>query len=230
MADPDVPTPSIIIPTLNAADGLPACLQSLEAWPEGKDVIIVDGGSDDETIALAHKAGAKVLPTERGRGHQLRRGGAAAKSPWLLFLHADTVLSDGWKKEAQVFMNNIGNRQRAAAFRFALDDGGPQARRIERMVAWRCRRLGLPYGDQGLLIHCDLYEAIGGFRPIPVMEDVDLIRRLGRQRIHMFDTAAVTSPVRYIKDGWWARPSWNLFCLFLYMCRVPPHWIAKLYG
>ncbi len=230
MADTDVPNLSIIIPTLNAKDGLPACLQSLEAWPARKELIVVDGGSKDETVALAYKVGAKVLPTERGRGQQLQRGGKAAKGQWLLFLHADTVLQNGWEAEVQAFMDDIGNRQRVAAFRFTLDDDGPQAGRLERMVAWRCKRLGLPYGDQGLLTHRDLYEVVGGYKPIPAMEDVDLVRRLGRDRIHMFETAAVTSSARYVKSGWWARPSWNLFCLFLHICRVPPLLISRLYG
>jgi rSAM/selenodomain-associated transferase 2 len=230
MNDAVAPTLSIVIPTMNAASTLPACLEALETWPDSKEIIVVDGGSEDETLAAAHKAGTTVLPTVRGRGEQLRRGGAAVKGDWLLFVHADTVLDDGWVADVQAFINDIGNHQRAAAFRFALADETPQARRVERLVAWRCRRLGLPYGDQGLLIHSDLYTALGGYKPLPLMEDVDLVRRIGRCRVHVFDTDAVTSAVRYQRDGWWARPSRNVFCLLLYLCGLPPRWIAKVYG
>ena len=230
MADVDVPELSIIIPTLNAADCLPACLDGLRSWSGSKEIVVVDGGSEDKTVTLAHDAGAKVIPTERGRGVQLRRGGAAARGHWLLFLHADTILQPGWETEVRAFITDIGNRQRGAAFRYALDDTGPQAKRIERLVAWRCDRLRLPYGDQGLLVHSDLYATVGGYNPLPVMEDVDMVHRLGRDRIFMFETAAITSAVRYMRDGWWARPARNVFCLFLYLCGLPPRWIAALYG
>lgn len=153
-----------------------------------------------------------------------------AQHEWVLFLHADTVLDQGWASECEAFVGNPDNQQRAAAFRFALDNVSPQARRIERMVAWRCRVLGLPYGDQGLLIRRDFYIDLGGFKTLPLMEDVDLVRRIGKERLHMLGPRAVTSAVRYQRNGWWARPSRNLFCLFLYICGLPPCWIAKLYG
>lgn len=230
MTGPSYPALSVIIPTLNAADELAPCLEAVKQWPGPREVIIVDGGSGDDTVAIAHGAGATVLPTEAGRGIQLRRGGAAAKHDWLLFLHADSILQTGWADDVSAFMMDMGNRQRAAAFGFALDDASPQARRVERMVAWRCRNLGLPYGDQGLLIHRDLYDAVGGFRPLVLMEDVDIIRRLGRNNVHVFESAAKTSAIRYRTGGWWLRPSLNVFCLFLYICGVPPRWIAKFYG
>lgn len=117
----------------------------------------------------------------------------------------------------------------AATFRFALDALAPQARRIERLVAWRCRWLGLPYGDQGLLIPRALYDAIGGFRPLPLMEDVDMVRRLGRRRLRFLNTAAITSAVRYHRDGWILRPLRNLTCLGLWWLGVPANQVARLY-
>lgn len=224
------PSLSIVIPTLNAAGTLPACLRAVQSWPGQIQILIIDGGSDDETVDRAHAFDVTVLPAERGRGGQLRRGALSAIGDWLLFLHADTVLNEGWDQEALAFVEDIGNRRQAAAFHFALDDNSPQAQRVERLVAWRCRALGLPYGDQGLLMHRNLYDATGGYEPLPLMEDVDLVRRIGRRNVHIFDTAAVTSADRFRRDGWWARPSRNLFCLFLYMCGVPARWIAKLYG
>ncbi|MEQ9444854.1 MAG: TIGR04283 family arsenosugar biosynthesis glycosyltransferase [Rhodospirillaceae bacterium] len=230
MHNSETPTLSVVLPTLNAAATLETCLSALHAWSDTLQLIVVDGGSKDDTVKIAHAAGATILPAEKGRGAQLARGGVAATRQWVLFLHADTVLSDDWVGEVQTYISKPAQTAKAAAFRFALDDGSPSARRIERMVAWRCRRLGLPYGDQGLLIRKDLYDEIGGYRPLPLMEDVDLVRRIGRRDIHMFEARAVTSAERYRKNGWWARPSRNLFCLFIYMCGVPPRWIAKLYG
>jgi rSAM/selenodomain-associated transferase 2 len=230
MHNSDPPSLSVVLPTLNAAARLETCLSALRAWPGTLQLIVVDGGSDDDTVKLAHAAEATVLPTDKGRGQQLARGGAAGTGPWVLFLHADTILSDTWVEDVQQYMAEPDQNSKAAAFRFALDDGSVSARRIERLVAWRCRALGLPYGDQGLLIRKETYDEVGGYRALPLMEDVDLVRRIGRKQIHMFEARAVTSADRYRKNGWWARPSRNLFCLFLYICGVPPRWIAKLYG
>ncbi|NKB44830.1 MAG: glycosyltransferase [Alphaproteobacteria bacterium] len=230
MNDTTAPELSIVIPTLNAAAWLSACLTAVTQWPETMRLVIVDGGSDDDTVKIAHDAGATVLPSDAGRGRQLSRGGAAANGRWLLFLHADTILQDGWVNEVRAFIKDKANQQRAAAFRFELDDAALQARRVERMVAWRCRALGLPYGDQGLLIHREFYKQLGGYRSLPLMEDVDLVRRIGKKHIHILEAAAVTSAERFRRNGWWARPSRNLFCLFLYICGIPPRWIVRLYG
>ncbi|MCH8092157.1 MAG: hypothetical protein IIC57_07400 [Proteobacteria bacterium] len=114
-------------------------------------------------------------------------------------------------------------------FRFALDDGGGRARRIEWLVGWRCRFLALPYGDQGLLIGRAFYEALGGFKPIELMEDVDIIRRIGRNRLRVLDVPAITSAARYQAVGYMLRPLLNLFCLALYFSGVPPRLIARIY-
>ncbi|EKV32605.1 Glycosyl transferase, group 2 family protein [Caenispirillum salinarum AK4] len=219
----DPPRLSVIIPTLNAAATLPATLVPLAEAGAAVEVIVADGGSTDGTPDLA----PRPVSAPRGRGSQLAAGAAAARGAWLLFLHADTRLAPGWWAEVQAHMRH--RPQMAAAFRFALEDPAPQARRIERLVAWRCRRMGLPYGDQGLLIPRGLYDAVGGFRPLPLMEDVDLVRRLGRKRIALLKTAAVTSAVRYRRDGWTARPARNLTCLALWWLGVPAARVAALY-
>lgn len=224
------PTLSAIIPTLNAAAALPAAVAALTHWGGGLDVVIADGGSGDGTRDVAMALGARVVAAPRGRGPQLAAGAEAASGGWLLFLHADTRLGPAWPAAARAFMADPANRGRAAWFRFALDDPDPRARRLERAVAWRCRTLALPYGDQGLLLHRDLYRAVGGYRPLPLMEDVDIVRRLGRGRLAALDVPAVTSAARWRRDGWTLRSARNLLCLSLWFAGVPPRLIAKVYG
>jgi rSAM/selenodomain-associated transferase 2 len=194
------------------------------------ETIVADGGSTDATPALAEKLGARIIVGPRGRGRQLIAGAAAAKGDWLLFLHADTRLAPGWAATAAAFMADPGNAERAGYFRFALDDPARAARRLERIVAWRCRRLGLPYGDQGLLIARDFYRALGGYRPLVLMEDVALARRIGRRRLTGLDAQALTSAKRYRRGGYVARPARNLLCLALYFLGLPPRLIARLYA
>jgi len=224
------PTLAIVVPTLDAATTLSATLSSLAAarLAFDADLVVVDGGSHDETCEVARRSGARVMTAPRGRGIQLAAGAAVAKGDWLLFVHADTVLDRGWQEAARDFA--AAGSARAGWFRFALDDTSRAARRLERIVAWRCRILALPYGDQGLLLPRALYDAAGGYRPLPLMEDVDLIRRLGRQRLAALDTRAVTSAARYRRDGWLRRGTRNLACLALWRLGVPAGAIARLYG
>ena len=225
---------SVVIPTLDAEAGLPRCFDSLiQATVRGlvREVIVSDGGSTDGTVILADGVGAHIVSSPRGRGQQLAAGAEFARSDWLLFLHADTALESGWEAEAESFIERSSvDRPRAAAFRFALDDFGFWPRLLERLVALRCFFFGLPYGDQGLLISRRLYRKIGGYRPLALMEDVDIVRRLGRKRIVMLRTHAVTSAERFRDEGYLRRPLRNLSILFLYALRVPAQVLAKLYG
>jgi rSAM/selenodomain-associated transferase 2 len=220
---------SVIIPTLNAAQSLPATLAALRPVPVG-EIIVVDGGSTDDTAALAAAAGTRVITAPRGRGPQLAAGAAAANGEWLLFLHADCRLESVWAEAVAGFLARSEAETRAGYFDFALDDPNPAARRLERIVAWRCRVLALPYGDQGLLISRALYDAIGGFAPLPLMEDIDLVRRLGRHRLARLGVRCLTSAIRYRRGGYWRRPLRNLFCLSLYLAGTPPRHIARIYG
>src|SRR5581483_7448300 len=198
---------SVIIPTLNAERTLGPTLAALvPAVVDGlvQEAILVDGGSSDETCLIADAAGAHLITAPRGRGTQLDAGAAAARGDWLLFLHADTVLEPSWAEEAKNF--------------------------IERVVSLRCFLFALPYGDQGLLISRQLYDRLGGFRPIPLMEDVDLVRRLKRSEIAILASRAVTSGARYRREGYLARSLRNLGLMLLYYLRVPPRVLVRLYG
>lgn len=227
---------SVIVPTLNAEQDLAACLTALvPAAMDGfvKEVIISDGGSTDQTLAIADDAGARIIHCGRGRGQQLREGASDPKGDWLLFIHADTVLEEGWEHEVfrHIRLIETGDQpDRAAAFRFSLDDDGLLAAYLGAAVALRCWALRLPYGDQGLLISRKLYDEIGGFKPIALMEDVDLVRRLGRKRLKILRAKAVTSAKRYRHDGYLKRMMSNAACLGLYYLRVPPHVLARIYG
>jgi rSAM/selenodomain-associated transferase 2 len=226
---------SVIVPTLNAEAGLAQTLAALvPAAVDGlvREVIVIDGGSSDATAAIADEAGATVVERSGGRGYQLMAGARRARFPWLLFLHADTVLEPGWEREAWAFMEAVDRGKRplsAAAFRFALDDAGLRPRLLERLVALRCALLRLPYGDQGLLIPQLLYGEVGGYGSHPLMEDVDLVLRLGRRRLAMLRSRAVTSAVRYRRDGYLRRSMRNLACLLLYLLRVPTGVIRRVY-
>jgi rSAM/selenodomain-associated transferase 2 len=215
---------SVVIPTLDAGAHLGACLGALAG--EADEVVVVDGGSSDDSVAIAEGAGARVIRAARGRGTQLRAGGEAARGDWLLFLHSDTHLGPGWREAVAAHVGAGG--EAAACFRFRLDDAAWQARVVERAVALRVGLIGLPYGDQGLLVPRALYERVGGFRPLVLMEDVDLVKRLGR--IRLLDADAVTSAERWRRDGWFLRSAKNLFCLALYRNGVSPEAIARLYS
>ena len=219
---------SALIPTLNAAATLPATLAALRG--SVAEIIISDGGSTDRTREIASEHGALVIPAARGRGVQLRAAAEAATQPWLLALHADTKPGLGWQDAISTFIARPAAAAQAGYFRFTLNDPAPEARRLEAMVAWRCRWLGLPYGDQGLLIGRDFYRALGGYEAIPLMEDVALIRRIGRKRLVALPADFITSAEKWQRDGWYARSARNLFCLSLWFAGVAPERIAAFYA
>jgi rSAM/selenodomain-associated transferase 2 len=223
---------SVVIPTLNGGRTLDRTLAALVPGAvDGlvKEVVVADGGSTDETLAIADAAGCRTVAAERGRGTQLAAGAAAARADWLLFLHADTVLDEGWEAEVAAFIAS-GDVERAATFRYALDDTRLRARVLETIVALRCAAIALPYGDQGLIISRRLYRAIGGFGAMPLMEDVDIVRRIGRRRLTVLRHAAVTSAERYRREGFARRTLRNLACVTMFYLHVPPKVILRFYG
>ncbi len=216
----------VVVPTLNAAATLAATLACL---PSGVAVTVSDGGSTDATLDIAGAAGCRIVTGPRGRGRQLTAGAQAATRPWRLFLHADTTVSlHGWTAIARHMARPDGPGL-AASLRLSIVDPAWQARVIERSVAWRARRFGLAYGDQGLLIHRQLYDSIGGYPGWPLMEDVEIMRRLGPARHVVLDGAALTSAERWRRRGWIRQTALNLTCVGLYRLGVPVERIARLY-
>lgn len=219
---------SVVIPTLNAEDGLkrslPALAEGLEAGVI-RELVISDGGSCDATQSIADAAGAVVIEGAPSRGGQLRRGAEAAAGAWFLFIHADTVLPAGW---ARMVQGHIETRGGAAAFRLRFDARGFAPSFVALWANLRSRFFGLPYGDQGLLISRETYDAVGGFADIPLMEDVAMARAL-RGRIALLPAAATTSAERYQTQGWMRRGARNLVLLLRYFLGARPEDLARRY-
>ena len=222
---------SIIIPTLNAETTLTETLASVQASaPPLLEVLVIDGGSTDLTQRVAADHGAKFVSCDPGRGRQLALGAEQALGPWMLFLHADSRLPQDWETDVSRFITAERNAGLAAHFRLRFDDRSGAARRVAALANWRAKALGLPYGDQGLLIHKDLYAQVGGYQDDQnLMEDVDLVRRIGPMRLKALRASITTSTAKYRRDGWWARPLRNLACLSLYLLGARQSWIERLY-
>jgi len=221
---------SVIIPTLDAADRIGPCLAALaEGLGEGliRELIVADGGSSDAIAEVADAVGARLVMAPRGRGSQLAAGAAAARGAWLLFLHADTVLAPGWAAAVQAHIRDRPGK--AGYFGLGFDAAGPMPRVVAGWANLRARAFGLPYGDQGLLVAKALYDRVGGHPLIPLMEDVALVRRLGRRRLARLAGTAVTSAARYAAEGWLRRGARNLSILALYFLGVPPERLARRY-
>jgi len=224
---------SVVIPTREAAGRIGPCLARLaEGAFAGlvREVILVDAGSADagDLAAIAEAVGARMIAAAPGRGPQLAAGAAAARGDWLLFLHADTHPGPGWVGAIE---RHIAARpDRAGYFRLAFDSDAAMAGLVARWANLRSRLLALPYGDQGLLIRRALYDWAGGYPAIPIMEDVALVRRLGRRRIAQLGAVAVTDAERYRAEGWLRRGWRNLTTLGLYILGVAPERLVRRYG
>ena len=194
---------SVLIPTRQEAGRLPLLLADLQRWTGDIEILIADAGSTDTTTTAAKLAGATVMHCPiPGRGHQLRWAIEQAQGRWLLVLHADSRLHSNWTQRIRTTM--ASPTAAAAAFHFDLriDGHHPLLRLLEAAVALRCRWFQEPYGDQGLLIHRALYERIGGFRPLPLMEDLDLVQRLKRiTQLRSLQQPIYTSALRWERDG-----------------------------
>jgi rSAM/selenodomain-associated transferase 2 len=225
-----MPAPlSIIIPTLNAAADLPATTEALLSGATSglvREMVITDGGSSDETLDAAKELGAVTVTGPPGRGGQLARGVAASKGAWLLLVHADTHLSDGWEETVYDHMNSHPGK--AGYFRLRFRASGLAPKIVAGGANLRSRCLGLPYGDQGLLIARETLAEVGGIPEVPLMEDVVLARAL-KGRLRELDGEARTSAARYAKDGWIKRTIRNLGTLMRFFLGASPEDLKRRY-
>jgi rSAM/selenodomain-associated transferase 2 len=192
------------------------------------EVIVVDGGSTDETAKLAASGGAKVIHSKPGKAAQMNAGAAAAAGDILVFLHADTLLPGGFRNQIVAALNQKGVA--AGAFRLRIDSDAAGLRIIEHAANWRSRLLRMPYGDQALFMKKPLFEEIGGFPDLPIMEDFILVRRLKRKgKIVILPAAVLTSPRRWLHLG--ILKSWliNQLIVITYYLGATPQQLTRFY-
>lgn len=221
---------AVVIPTLNEAESLPALLGDLGRVVVPLDIVVADGGSTDGTLAAASTAGVRTVAAPRGRAAQMNAGARAAEGRWLLFLHADTRLPSRARRALLTAIVDEPELE-AAVFGFAIDLPPGWKRFIEMGQALRQTLYGLPYGDQGLLVRRELFEAVGGFPDVPLLEDVAALRALRRRaRVRTLPGVILTSGRRYLRDGvvrTWLR---NTAIISLYYLGVPPRRLAQWRG
>lgn len=222
-----MPSVSVIIPVYYDADALARTLAATDFT--GTDVI-VSTTATDESLAPLRLARADItwIDAPPGRARQMNAGAAVARGEWLVFLHADTQLPHRWRR-AIAKAEETGGLYAIGCFTLALDSPSPFARLIEIGVRLRVWLFRLPYGDQGLFIRRELFDDLGGYAELPMMEDVDLVRR-ARQRGRLFRSrlAVVTSARRWERDGWVRRTALHLVLIALYYCGVSPERLIRL--
>ena len=230
MSDTDSGTPflSVIIPVLNEALTIQETLRSTGGDP-GVEVIVVDGGSRDQTAELVRRAGAVLLNSPPGRARQLNSGAAAARGEVFLFLHGDTRLPAGFVRRVRETMARPGVA--AGAFQLAIDAPQKRFAWIARTANFRARFAQLPYGDQALFLRAALFRELGGFPDLPIMEDFALVRSLRQQgRIHILDEQVITSARRWLRLGVWRTTCINQLMVAGFLLGLPGDFLAKIYG
>ena len=224
------PAISVIVPTWRAdREHLDGLLTHLAAQAGVEVVVAVPAGEAHEYAAVAERFPAVAWASSApGRGRQMNAGASVAHGRWLLFLHVDSRLDPRWPSAIDRAAADPGVV--AGSFRLALDSPDWRARMIERGVRLRVRLLGLPYGDQGLFVRRDVFMAIGGYRDLPLMEDLDLVRRLKRAgRLHHDTLPVITSTRRWERDGWFRRSLVNPCLATLFCLGVSPRTLARFY-
>ena len=211
---------SIIIPVYQDADALARALDVTDF--SGAEVIVATATGDSSLNALrAARPDLIWVSAPQGRARQMNAGAAIARGEWLVFLHADTHLPAAWRDA--IDRARADTRVGLGCFRFALDSPAAAARVIELGVRLRVRLFGLPYGDQALFVRREVFAELGGYSDWPIMEDVDLVRRLrARGRLFRASERAVTSARRWEEDGWVKRTARHLRLILRYFAGIHP--------
>ncbi|AFY38682.1 glycosyl transferase family 2 [[Leptolyngbya] sp. PCC 7376] len=219
---------SVIIPVLNEAIGIAACLDLLIPCGDHLELIIVDGGSHDETRQIVQKYPVKLVSSTLGRGAQMNHGAAIATGDILLFLHSDTRLPTDFIETIETTLTNF--EAIAGAFRLQIDDPQPSLRWIERMVQWRSQFFSLPYGDQAIFVKTSVFRELDGYVELPIMEDYEFVRRLKKQgQILLAPTAVKTSARRWQKLGVWRTTVINQVIILGYHLGINPETLRQWY-
>ena len=220
---------SIIIPVLNEATIIRSLLLQLRN-DVGIEIIVVDGGSQDNTVELVKLAGVKcILAPKTGRANQMNIGAAIATGDILLFLHADTQLPSDYLKIIKATLAQP--KAIAGAFELAIDGNNWSLRLVEILVEWRSHWCSLPYGDQAIFVRRNIFEEIGGFANLPIMEDFELIQRLKKQgRIAIAPAAVLTSSRRWQKLGIFKTTLINQLIILGYFLGFSPKILRSLYN
>lgn len=229
MTADDGPELGIVVPTLNEAAHLPRLLEDLERLDVDHRIVVADGGSEDGTRSLARSRGLRVVRAPRGRASQLNAGARVLDTRWLLFLHADVRIPPETRSAIVEWLSTAEGADVAHfAFRLAGDDWF--WRFIELGQALRERISGLAYGDQGLLVSRSTFRLVGGYPDQPLMEDVEILRRLRqRARIESLDAPLIASPRRYRREGRWSAWLRNTALILLYTTGVPAERLVRWY-
>jgi rSAM/selenodomain-associated transferase 2 len=218
---------SVVIPALNEARNLPHVLDTLQAASH-VEVIVVDGGSSDDTIRVAADWGGKVVVANAGRSRQMNQGAAIATGPILLFLHADTRLPQGFDQAIRQILAQPGVV--AGAFRLAIANSSGALRWVERGVNVRSKWLQMPYGDQAIFLTAEVFHALGGFPDLPMMEDFELVRRLRKMgKVAIAPAAVLTSDRRWRTLGILRTTLANQVMIAGYLLGIDPHQLARWY-
>jgi rSAM/selenodomain-associated transferase 2 len=225
------PAISVIIPVLNEAQGVNGVIAHIrsQAAVDAVEIIVVDGDPAGSTIKAISHPGIITAIAEQGRGSQMNCGAIRATGDILLFLHADTLLPPNAFARINKCMEVAGHV--GGSFDLGIDTEQQVFRITERYVAWRTRLTRIPFGDQAIFVRREYFERIGGYRDIPIMEDVDLMRRI-RQRgdaICIIPEKVMTSARRWEKDGIIFGTIRNWMLQALYCCGVPPERLARFY-
>ncbi len=217
---------SVIIPALNEEKNIAACLGATRR-ARNIERIVVDGGSADKTVEIARSWGATVLTSEKGRARQMNAGARSATGQFLLFLHADTILPEGFDEEVRSLL--LRPRVSAGAFSFRLSHRSSFGLGLIRLITnWRSRYLQMPYGDQAIFIRSRLFHKIGGFPDLPIMEDYEIIRRLRKKgKIITSSLPALTSSRRWQTLGIWKTTFLNSAIVVAYHLGIPPSRIRR---